>query len=58
MKNNALAIIKNRIKLERMISNNEDYEKILKQSQKLDKLINLEMSSYLYETNNNGESLI
>lgn len=58
MKNNALAIIKNRIKLERMISNNEDYEKILKQSQKLDKLINLEMSSCLYETNNNGESLI
>lgn len=56
MKNNALAIIKNRIKLERMISNNEDYEKILKQSQKLDKLINIEMSSCLYEREQKTEN--
>ena len=44
MKNNALAIIKNRIKLEKMISENKSYEKILEQSQKLDKLINIEMN--------------
>lgn len=40
---NSLAIVKNRIKLEEMIKNNEDYEKIVEQSQKLDKYINIEM---------------
>lgn len=38
-----LAIMKNRAKLEKMISDNEDYEKILKQSQKLDEYINMAM---------------
>ena len=47
MNNNTLAIIKNRLKLEKMISQNEDYNKILKQSRKLDKLINIEMNSRL-----------
>ncbi len=45
MRNSALAIMKNRIKLEKLISNNEDYEVILKQSQKLDKLISEEMKA-------------
>lgn len=40
---NTLALVKNRAKLEKMISDNEDYEKILKQSQKLDKYINIAM---------------
>lgn len=47
MKNNTLAIVKNRIKLEKMIVENEDYEKILKQSQKLDEFINIEMRAQL-----------
>ena len=51
MKNNTLAIVKNRLKLEKMISNNEDYDKILKQSQKLDKLINIEMRAQLTKNN-------
>lgn len=37
------AIKKNRAKLEQMILDNEDYDKILKQSQKLDKYINIAM---------------
>lgn len=51
MKNNTLAIIKNRLKLEKMISSNEDYKKILKQSQKLDELINIEMKAQLTKNN-------
>lgn len=51
MKNNTLAIIKNRIKLEKMIVDNEDYEKILKQSQKLDEFINIEMRNQLTKDN-------
>lgn len=51
MKNNTLAIIKNRIKLEKMIVANEDYGKILKQSQKLDELINIEMRAQLTKDN-------
>lgn len=51
MKNNTLAIVKNRLKLEKMISMNEDYEKILKQSQKLDKFINIEMKAQLSKNN-------
>lgn len=43
MISNTLAIAKNRLKLERMISNGEDYCKILKQSQKLDRFINVAM---------------
>lgn len=61
MKNNTLAIVKNRLKLEKMISMNEDYEKILKQSQKLDKFINIEMKAQLSKnnliSNNNKEKI-
>ena len=38
-----LLIIRNRARLERMITEEKDYSKILKQSQKLDKLINQKM---------------
>lgn len=38
-----LLILRNRIKLEKLITNDEKYSKILKQSQKLDKLINRKM---------------
>lgn len=38
-----LEILKNRAKLERMISDNEDYEKILEQSKKLDGYINIKI---------------
>lgn len=38
-----LEILKNRAKLERMISNDEDYEKILEQSRKLDDCINIKI---------------
>ena len=41
---NTLAIMKNRAKLEQMIRNNEDYAKILQQSQKLDRYINIAMN--------------
>lgn len=41
---NTLAIMKNRAKLEQMIRNNEDYAKILEQSQKLDRYINIAMN--------------
>lgn len=36
-----LLIIKNRAKLEQMIKNESDYNKIVKQSQRLDKYLNL-----------------
>lgn len=51
MKNNTLAIVKNRLKLEKMIIANEDYNKILRQSQKLDKLINIEMKAQVTKFN-------
>lgn len=38
-----LLIIRNRAKLERLITEDKEYSKILKQSQKLDKLINKKM---------------
>lgn len=38
-----LKILKNRAKLERMILNNDDYSKILEQSKKLDKYINIKI---------------
>lgn len=38
-----LMIMKNRAKLEQMIRENKDYAEILKQSQKLDKYINMKM---------------
>lgn len=38
-----LKILKNRAKLERMIIDNEDYSKILKQSRKLDNYINIKL---------------
>ena len=41
--NITLAVMKNRIKLERMIEREDDYQKILKQSKKLDKYINIAM---------------
>ena len=41
--NVTLAIKRHREKLEQMILNNEDYEKIVKQSQKLDEYINIAM---------------
>ena len=38
-----LEILKNRAKLERMIMNDEDYDKILEQSRKLDDYINIKI---------------
>lgn len=38
-----LLIIRNRAKLEQMIKNESDYNKIVKQSQRLDKYLNLKM---------------
>lgn len=38
-----LLIIRNRARLEKMITEEKDYKKILQQSQKLDKLINKKM---------------
>ena len=38
-----LLIIRNRAKLEKLITEDKEYSKILKQSQKLDKLINRKM---------------
>lgn len=38
-----LLIIRNRARLEKLITEEEDYSKILKQSRKLDKLINTKM---------------
>ena len=40
----SLLIAKNRAKLEKMISDGEDYQKILAQSRKLDKLINQDIN--------------
>ena len=37
----------NKRKLNKMITDGNDYEEILKQSQKLDKLINIYMRNYL-----------
>lgn len=42
-----IAIKKHRAKLEQMILNNEDYNEIVKQSQKLDKYINIAMEENL-----------
>ena len=47
-----LEILKNRAKLERMISNNEDYEKILEQSRKLDNYINIKVKEQNKNKNN------
>lgn len=44
-----LAINKHRSKLEEMILAEEDYEKIVKQSQKLDKYINIAMKEMARE---------
>lgn len=38
-----LLIIRNRARLEKLITEEEEYSKILKQSRKLDKLINTKM---------------
>ena len=38
-----LLIIKNRAKLEQMIREESDYKKIVKQSQRLDKYLNIKM---------------
>jgi 3-methyladenine DNA glycosylase Tag len=38
-----LLIIKNRAKLEQMIKNESDYNKIVKQSQRLDRYLNMKM---------------
>lgn len=38
-----LLIIKNRARLEKLITEEKDYKEILKQSKKLDKLINAKM---------------
>ena len=38
-----LEILKNRAKLEQMIMNDEDYDKILEQSRKLDDYINIKI---------------
>ena len=42
-----LLIIRNRARLEKMITEDKDYEKILQQSQKLDKLLNKKMKEEL-----------
>lgn len=47
-----LEILKNRAKLERMISDNEDYEKILEQSRKLDNYINIKVKEQNKKQNN------
>lgn len=52
-KNITLAIKVNRLKLEKMISDGEDYEKILRQSQKLDQYINMAMKEKLAKHHNN-----
>ncbi len=44
-----LAIKKHRKKLEQMILDNEDYNKIVEQSQKLDKYINIAMQEMMAE---------
>jgi uncharacterized protein YdcH (DUF465 family) len=41
-----LLIIRNRARLEKLIANDEKYSKILKQSRKLDKLINKKMRNF------------
>ncbi len=41
-----LLIIRNRAKLEKLITEEKDYKKILKQSQRLDKLLNKRASLY------------
>ena len=46
-----LAIKKNRAKLEQMILDNKDYNEIVKQSQKLDKYINIAMKEIMAEGN-------
>jgi len=38
-----LLIIRNKAKLERLITEDKDYKKILRQSQKLDRLLNKKM---------------
>ncbi|MBR2744964.1 MAG: Spo0E family sporulation regulatory protein-aspartic acid phosphatase [Clostridia bacterium] len=38
-----LLIIRNRARLEKMITEEKDYKKILRQSQKLDRLLNKKM---------------
>ena len=43
-----LLIIKNRAKLEQMIREESDYKKIVKQSQRLDKYLNIKMRELLY----------
>ncbi len=47
-----LAIKKHRAKLEQMILDNEDYNEIVKQSQKLDKYINIAMEEKLAKASN------
>ena len=44
-----LAIKKHRAKLEQMILDNEDYDKIVEQSQKLDEYINIAMKQMAEE---------
>ena len=45
-----LEILKNRAKLERMILENEEYEKILEQSKKLDDYINIRIKQQKAKT--------
>lgn len=42
-----LLIIRNRARLEKLITEDKDYEKILQQSKKLDKLLNKKMKEEL-----------
>lgn len=42
-----LQILKNRARLEKMITEEKDYKEILKQSKKLDKLLNQKMDKML-----------
>ena len=48
-----LAIKKHRAKLEQMILDNKDYNEIVKQSQKLDKYINIAMKERLEKLEKN-----
>lgn len=54
---NTLAIITNKMILNHMIKKNERYERIVEQSQKLDKYINIAMMKRIRRTQRQGKVL-
>ncbi len=54
---NTLAIITNKMILNHMIKKNERYERIVEQSQKLDKYINIAMMKRMRRTQRQGKVL-